>query len=270
MEFEGDTAGAIGYTAKEGLNAFECEFVRGVKMRNDMAANARKEAEKNKVSLSAHAPYWINCAAMEKMKIDATLRNILDTVRIAKVLGAGVIVLHPGFYMGRSPEETLKLVKKTLEEALGKMKQERISNVWLGLETMGKGTQFGTLSENIELSASLDMTKPVVDFAHIHARYGGILKKKEDYLKIFTEIENKLGKEAVKNFHSHFSEVAFGDKGEKHHMILGEAYSPPFKPLAEVLVENGYEGTIISESPLLDIDALKMKRMYEEAASRKR
>src|SRR5271157_1898615 len=90
MEFEGDTAGAIGYTAKEGLNAFECEFVRGVKMRNDMAANVRKEAEKNKVSLSAHAPYWVNCAAKEKMKIDSTLRNIFDTAKIAKVLGASV------------------------------------------------------------------------------------------------------------------------------------------------------------------------------------
>lgn len=270
MEFEGNTAGAIGYTAREGLNAFECEFVKGVKMRNDMAMEARDIAEKNDVSLSAHAPYWINCAAKEKAKIDATLRNILDTARIAKVLGAKVIVFHPGFYMGRSPEETMKLVRKTLEEALGRMNQERIGNVWLGLETTGKGTQFGTLSENVELSASLEMTKPVVDFAHIHARYGGILKKREDYLKIFSEIENKLGREAVKNFHSHFSEVAFGDKGEKHHMILGEAYSPPFKPLAEVIAENGYEGTIISESPLLDIDAVKMKRMYEEVAAKKR
>jgi deoxyribonuclease-4 len=270
MEFEGNTAEAIGYIANEGLNAFECEFVRGVKMRNEMAAEARKIAEKNNVSLSAHAPYWINCAANEKIKIDATLRNILETTRIAKVLGAGVIVLHPGFYMGRSPEETMMLVRKTLEEALNRMKQERINNVWLGLETTGKETQFGTLSENIELSASLEMTKPVVDFAHIHARYGGLLKKKEDYLKIFTEIENKLGREAVKSFHSHFSEVAWGDKGEKYHMILGERYSPPFKPLAEVIVENGYDGTIISESPLLDIDALKMKRMYEEVASKRR
>jgi deoxyribonuclease-4 len=269
MEFEGNTAEAIGYTAGEGLNAFECEFVKGVKMRNEMAVEARKIAEKNCVSLSAHAPYWINCAAEEKMKIDAALRNILDTARIARVLGAGVIVFHPGFYMGRNPEETMKLVRKTLEDALKRMNQERINNVWLGLETTGKGTQFGTLSENIELSASLEMTKPVVDFAHIHAREGGSLKKKENYLKIFTEIENKLGGEAVKSFHSHFSEVAWGDKGEKHHMILGEAYSPPFKPLAEVIVENGYEGTIISESPLLDIDALKMKRMYEEVSSKK-
>jgi deoxyribonuclease-4 len=270
MEFEGNTAEAIGYTAGEGLNAFECEFVKGVKMKHELAVEARGIAEKNGVSLSAHAPYWINCAAMEKMKIDATIRNIMETARIAQVLGAGVIVFHPGFYMGRSPEETMKLVRKTLEDALGRMKQEKIKGVWLGLETTGKGTQFGTLSENIELSSSLEMTKPVVDFAHIHAREGGSLKRKEDYLKIFTEIEEKLGREAVKNFHSHFSEVAWGDKGEKHHMILGQAYSPPFKPLAEVIVENGYNGTIISESPLLDIDALKMKRIYEEIASKNR
>jgi deoxyribonuclease-4 len=270
MEFEGNTAEAIGYAASEGLNAFECEFVRGVKMRREMAVEARKIAEKNGVSLSAHAPYWINCAAKEKSKIDATIRNIMETARVAEVLGAKVIVFHPGFYMGRTPEETMKLVRKTLEDVLGRMRQEGIKNVWLGLETTGKGAQFGSLSENIELSHSLDGTKTVVDFAHIHAREGGKLKKKEDYLKIFTEMENKLGREAVMNFHSHFSEVAWNEKGERYHMILGEQYSPPFKPLAEVIAENGYEGTIISESPLLDIDALKMKRMYEEAAKKAR
>lgn len=269
LDFRGSTVEAIGYTAKEGLNAFECEFVKGVRMKHEMAVEARGMAEKGGVSLSAHAPYWINCAAREKMKIDAAIRNIMETARVAEVLGAGVIVFHPGFYMGRTSEETLKLVRKTLEDVLGRMGQERINGVWLGLETTGKGTQFGTLSEVIELSGSLERTKPVVDFAHIHARAGGVLKKREDYLKIFQELEGKLGREAVKDFHSHFSEVAWGDKGEKHHMILGQDYSPPFKPLAEVIVENGYDGTIISESPLLDVDALKMKRMYEEAVTKR-
>jgi len=266
MEFKGNTAEAIGYTAGEGLNAFECEFVRGVKMRREMAVEARRMAEEKGVSLSAHAPYWINCAAREKAKIDATIRNIMETARIAEVLGARVIVFHPGFYMGRSPEETMKLVRKTLEDVLGRMRQEGIRNVWLGLETTGKGAQFGSLSENLELSHSLDRTRTVVDFAHVHAREGGKLKRKEDYLRIFTEMEGRLGREAVMDFHSHFSEVAWNEKGERHHMILGEQYSPPFKPLAEVIAENGYDGTIISESPLLDLDALKMKRMYEEVS----
>jgi len=268
LDFKGSTPEAIRYVAEEGLNAFECEFVKGVKMKREMAEEAKKVANETGVSLSAHAPYWINCAAMERRKIEATLRNIIETARVMHIMGGGVVVFHPGFYMGRSPEETKKLVRKTLEEALGRMKQEGIKDVWLGLETTGKGTQFGTLSENIELSSLLERTKPVIDFAHIHAREGGSLKKKEDYLKIFDEVERKLGREALKKFHSHFSEVAFSEKGEKHHLILGERYSPPFKPLAEVIVENGYDGTIISESPLLDVDALKMKRIYEEVASK--
>ncbi|MEM3555657.1 MAG: TIM barrel protein [Candidatus Micrarchaeia archaeon] len=269
LDFKGSTPEAIRYVAEEGLNAFECEFVKGVKMKKEMAEEARKVAKEKGVSLSAHAPYWINCAARERRKIEATLRNIIETARVARVMNASIIVFHPGFYMGRTAEETKELVKKTLEEALERMKQEGIKGVWLGLETTGKGTQFGSLSENIELSSALEMTKPVIDFAHIHAREGGSLKKKEDYLKIFDEVERKLGKDAVKNFHSHFSEVAFNEKGEKHHLILGEQYSPPFKPLAEVIFENGYDGTIISESPLLDVDALKMKRIYEGVASKK-
>lgn len=264
LDFKGSTPQAIEYVAGEGLNAFECEFVKGVKMKKEMAEEAGRVARERDVVLSAHAPYWINCAAKERRKIEATLRNIIETARVAHIMGASIIVFHPGFYMGRTPEETMKLVRSTLEEALERMKQEGIKGVWLGLETTGKRTQFGTLSENIELSCSLDRTKPVIDFAHIHAREGGSLRRKEDYLRIFNEVERKLGKDGVRGFHSHFSEVAFNDKGERNHLIIGERYSPPFKPLAEVIAENGYDGVIISESPLLDVDALKMKRMYEE------
>ena len=256
-------------TARLGLGAFEVEFVRGVSMSEDYAARVGEQARKLEISLSAHCPYWINCAAKEKAKLITTERNILETARIARILGARIIVFHPGFYMGRSPGETSALIKKTLAGILEKMKQEKLSEVVLGLETSGKQTQFGTLSENLEIAAEFGQAV-VVDFAHIHARGNGALKNKEDYKKIFDEMEKVMGAPALKKLHAHFSEIEYSEKGERWHLELGTKNSPPFKPLAEVIAENGYDGTIICESPLLEQDALRMKKILDEAIKKSR
>ncbi len=256
-------------TARLGLGAFEVEFVRGVKMGDEYAERVGGEARKLEISLSAHCPYWINCAAKEKAKLITTERNILETARIAKILGAHIIVFHPGFYMGRSPQETGEIIKNTLAGIIEKMKQEKINDVVLGLETSGKQTQFGTLAENLEIARELGQAV-VVDFAHIHARGNGALKNKEDYKKIFDEIEKVVGAGALQKLHCHFSEIEYSEKGERWHLELGTKNSPPFKPLAEVIAENGYDGTIICESPLLEQDALRMKKILEEAIKKSR
>ncbi|MEW6329735.1 MAG: TIM barrel protein, partial [Candidatus Micrarchaeota archaeon] len=256
-------------TARLGLGAFEVEFVRGVRMGDEYAARVGEEARKLNISLSAHCPYWINCAAKEKAKLATTERNILETARIAKILGARIIVFHPGFYMGRSPQETGRIIKNTLAGILEKMKQEKISGVVLGLETSGKQAQFGTLAENLEIARELGQAV-VVDFAHIHARGNGSLKNKEDYKNIFDEIEKAMGAPALKKLHAHFSEIEFSEKGERWHLELGTKNSPPFRPLAEVIAENGYDGSMICESPLLEQDALRMKKIMEEAIKKSR
>ena len=263
-DYSGGSVGAVKYIHDEGLRAFELEFVRGVKMSEDTAKKVREQAENYKIKLSAHAPYWINCAAKEPQKIKNTIRNIMETVRIAHALGAGIIVFHPAFYLGRTPAQTHELVVKTLKQVEEKMKQEKITDVILGAETMGKTTQYGTVDELVQLSQEIPVVKPVIDFAHLHARCQGCIHKKEDYAKIFDALEKGLGKKAVSSFHSHFSSIEWNKGGEKRHLVLEEASEPPFKPLAKLLVENGYSGTIICETPYLDLDALKLKRMYEK------
>ncbi len=108
------------------------------------------------------------------------------------------------------------------------------------------------------------MTAPTVDFAHIHARTGGSLEDKSDYLKIFEKIEDELGSDSAQNLHTHFTELEFTEKGENKHLTYGTDYSPPFNPLAEILVENNYTPVIISESPIRDKDALKYKKVLED------
>jgi deoxyribonuclease-4 len=76
------------------------------------------------------------------------------------------------------------------------------------------------------------------------------------------EIENRLGMEAVKNMHCHFTKVEFTEKGEKRHHILDETgYGPDFALLAKVIAEFRLNPVIISESPILDLDATKMREI---------
>lgn len=95
------------------------------------------------------------------------------------------------------------------------------------------------------------MTAPTLDFAHLHARENGSLQEKEDYLRVFEKIEERLGSRALKNLHTHFTELKYTDKGEQKHLTYGTEFSPLIEPLAEIIVKNGYNPTIISESPIL-------------------
>lgn len=265
---EGSTADGVEYCKKIGLLAMEVEFVRGVKMGREKALEVGKKAKGLGVKLSCHCPYWINCCAKEKDKLDASVRNILETARAAYALGASPIVFHTGFYMGRSSEKCRPLVLQTLQKTLDAMEEEGIRGVVLGAELTGKHSAYGNLDEIIDLAAHFGLQKcqPVVDYGHYHARMGR-LRKKEDFEKILCAIENGLGSAAAKNFHCHFSEISYSDAGELMHLELGKD-EPPFEPLAKAFVEHGWEGTVICETPMLEVDALKLQKAYAAASGK--
>lgn len=253
-------AEGIEYTAKEGLGAFEVEFVRGVRGKKEDWLEAKKTAERNDILLSCHAPYWTNCCSPIKEKQQIAIRNLIQTAQTAKLLGAYTIVFHPGYYQGQSPEQALKNCISALKEVINRMKEQGLHCI-LGAETTGKESAFGSLQGNIELAKLLSEVRPVIDFAHLHARANGSIKSREDYENILFEIKRQLGNDYLKQLHCHFTEVEFSKKGERWHLPIGEKNSPPFKPLAELIRQNSYKFTIISESPLLDKDALKMQNM---------
>ncbi len=253
-----------------GLLALEMEFVRGVKMGEKLAGEIGALAKKEGISLSCHAPYWINCSALEEIKIKNSTRHLTDCVKVGEGLGDQrfVIVFHPGFYLGQSSEIAGKKVRETIKHVVSEIKERSLKNVVLGMETTGKQLQFGTLEEILPICSELDSTVPVVDFAHLHARSKGAMKTESDYLAVFEKIEKALGKKAAENLHCHFSELNFDPiKGnEKNHVPLGTGPGPDFLPLAKVIARNGFSPTIICESPLLDKDALRMKAIFESVS----
>jgi deoxyribonuclease-4 len=263
IQCEGGSLEAIECSHNLGLGALELEFVRGVKLKEESARKLKPASEKFDVRLSAHAPYWVNCCATKKEKQETTLRNLFLSAQACTWAGARVAVFHPGYYQGKTPKECFTLTKSLFKKLKAQMDKHKIKGVKLGAETVGKKSQYGSLDECIELHNKIPGIMLVLDFAHLLARGDWPCKTESDYSKLFAHIEKQLPG-YMKDFHSHFSCINYSEKGERNHLPLEGKNQPPYKPLMKVLAENGYGGVIISESPQLEIDALKMQKEYQK------
>ncbi len=243
-----------------GLDGMELEFVRGVRMGEKKAEKVRKLAGELGLTLTVHAPYWINLYARESDKLEASIKRIYDSARIGYLAGARDIVFHPAYYLGDDPRKVHRQVLSILKDLTARLRDEGI-DVILRPETTGKPTQYGSLEEVLELSAEIEGVLPCIDFAHIHARGGGILLKPEDVARVLEKVREYLGDRGLKNLHVHMSGIAYSKKGERHHLNLEES-DLLWKEILRILKEFGAEGTIVSESPNIEEDALLMKRYW--------
>ncbi|AEF96557.1 deoxyribonuclease IV [Methanotorris igneus] len=249
---------AITFLRKVGLNALELEFVRGVNMKEDYAKKLKSHAKED-VVLSAHAPYYINLNAKEEDKIEGSIRRIVNTAKITNVCGDNV-VFHPGYYLKKNKEEVYKKIVSNIKRILDIMEENKIKSM-LRPETTGKISQFGSIDEIIDLCYELNIL-PCVDFAHIYARSLGKINDYNSFHNILSKIEDKLGKDAIKNMHIHMSGIDFGKGGERSHLPLKESKFN-YKDVLKVLKDFDVKGVVICESPKLEYDALLMKKYYE-------
>jgi len=260
LQCEGGTLDGVKCCRELGLDAMEMEFVQGVRMREGMAREVAAEAKELDVSLSSHAPYFVNLCSREPEKVANSRRHILGSARITALAGGGITVFHPGFYQDLTPAEAFDAAKNALKSIEAELKSGGVK-IRLGAETVGKKSAFGGLDENIRLAQELELVEPVIDFAHLHARGDFRLNGEADYKAVFDRLEKELDG-YVKRFHCHFSEINYSAKGELNHFPLGTNNEPPFRPFMKVLAENGYSGTVICETPKLDQDALVMQKEY--------
>lgn len=241
-------------TVKEiGLNAMEVEFVRGVKMQPKAAEEIGGVAKELGVSLSVHAPYYINLNSQKKQIIEASKRMIFDSADRAERMGAGAVAIHSAYYSGFTPEQTYEKTREGFLDVLDKMKAAGIKNVKLGVETMGRWSQFGSLEECVKLSKEIDII-PFIDWSHLFVRGKGTI----DYGKVFDNLKELK----LKHIYSHFQNVEKNKKGEFVDVHKPLDHSPPFEPLAKEILKNKTDITIISESPIIEQDSLKMKKTF--------
>jgi deoxyribonuclease-4 len=257
---------------EEGLDAFEYQAVRwGQKpqMKQQDAEQLRAEAERNDVLLSLHGSYFINlCGAKEV--VEASKRRLVACATAAQWMDAYVVVFHAGFYGNADKKEALRNCIKELNDVAATMRTLGISNVKLGPETMGRHFQLGTLDEVLAMCEQVEQTQLVIDWSHLHARSGGALRSAEDFREVVAKAEEKLGTEAVRNMHCHFSKIEFTYKtGERRHHVLDDAaYGPDFRMFAEVIAEFNLRPVVICETPILDVDAVKMRNILAEVTKK--
>lgn len=247
-----------------GLDCFEYSFGRGVNLGDETAAAIGKKFRDESVELSVHAPYYINFANPDDEKAANSYGYVLSTLRAAKLMGAKRIVFHPAAQGKLTRSEADELTKKRLETLATLIEDGGYSDMIVCPETMGKQAQIGTVEEIAEFVNIAPFYYPCVDFGHVNAREGGILKRKEDFLKVFDDIERISGKDKLEKLHVHFSKIEYTKKGEVRHLTFeDEVYGPDYKPFLEAVKERGLKPYIICESAgTQDIDAKAMKEYY--------
>jgi len=247
---------------EEGLDAFEYEAIywgEKPQMQKKNAEELGLRARENDVWLSLHGSYFINFCG-EKKIVEASKGRLIACATAAEWMNAYVVVFHAGFYGRKMREEAYKNCVEILRDVVNTMKSLGIKNAKIGPETMGKQSQLGSLDEVIGICEEVEQTQLVLDWSHLHAREFGRFRTVDDFREVVEKIENRLGAEAAKNMHCHFTKIEFTDKGERRHHPLSEGrYGPDFGMLAQTIAEFKLRPVIISESPLLDLDAIRMR-----------
>ena len=256
------------YIVRMGLDAYEYQCGRGVRISTEAAQAFGQKAKEAGVTLSLHSPYYISLSSLEEEKRTGSIDYILQSARAADAMGAQRVVVHSGSCAKLSRTDALELAKDTLRRALQAMDEEGLGHIHLCPETMGKLNQLGDLQEVLELCQLDERLIPCIDFGHLNARTFGTLNDPQAVRAVFEQMEDKLGISRLRQFHSHFSKIEYTLKGgEKCHLTFADTeYGPSFEPVAEMIVRKGCSPTIICESAGTQAeDAAAMKRMYQQA-----
>jgi len=255
----GGTVKGLRHAHSLGIRAMEIEWVQRVPVNPERMAEIREVAEELEMYLTVHAPYYINLNTSEKEKMVASKKRIFDGLSMAELCGAQSVCVHPAFYQGKDAKEVYKTVLAAAEDIL-KDKEKYFPNVNLAFETMGKGSQFGTIEELLALSKHCKIY-PCIDPAHMHARTNGAWNTAKEWHHLFDLYEKALGKKSLKKMHMHYSGIAYGPKGEKHHVPLQES-DAKWVDFLKVLKEREIEGVVVCESPLLEDDTLLLQETF--------
>ncbi|MBR6502766.1 MAG: TIM barrel protein [Clostridia bacterium] len=251
------------YVERMGLDTFEYQCGRGVNIGEDKARELGKLAAEKGITLSLHAPYYISMSSVEEEKRLNSIKYIMDSARAVDFMGGNRIVVHTGSCSKISRETALELAIDTMKKAITALDDAGLGHVHICPETMGKVNQLGTLDEVLELCKIDERLIPCIDFGHLNARDLGYFKTKEDYKTVFDKIENALGYDRLKNFHSHFSKIEYTTGGEKKHLTFEDTvYGPDFEPVIDLVVQKGCTPTFICESDGTQAEDVKRMKDY--------
>jgi deoxyribonuclease IV len=255
---QGVVAG-IRRAAELGFTAQEIEFVHGIYMKPALAKEVGKVAKELGITLTVHAPFYVNLNSQEPAKIHASMARIVASAKIGAIAGAKSVTFHPAYYMKKDPKEVYQIVKASLLKIKDELKRSNV-DIKISPELTGKHSAFGDLYELLSLSKETGCGI-CIDFAHHHARLNGGLKTKKDFDTIFDKVVEVLGNRALKDLHMHVSGINYTSKGERNHLMLEDS-DFPIKALVSSLKSHKVGGVLICESPNPEEDTQYLMSLF--------
>ena len=262
-----------------GLETMEVQTVRMVAPQHfEQYWQAGVLANKTDFEMNIHGPYYSELLG-GRVERGRSLAKIEATLQAARTINARHITLHTGHYgdFGRG-QAANQQVANVFSGVV-----DRVHEIWhdeedefpvfpwikngtpskIGVETSGRQELWGSLEEVLEVVNHVEGTIPVLNIAHIHARGHGQMRTSEDYGELFDMVRESIG---TKEFYCHFSGVEHRTGNAMHYTQIKKS-DLNFEPLAEFIVEDGgwLDITLISDSPLLEHDAMYMMQNIEKS-----
>ncbi len=237
---------AVELLAARDYSACELDFEGGFWLEKDAALRFGELAAAADIALSIHAPLPAFLGHLDRgMKYQRAMGMLDHCAGIARLAGAELVVIHPGFLLGRPREEALRAVAEQLGE-LGERLQTKDRLVPFGVELMGRVRDLGSVDDILWLAERFDWVRPVIDFAHLHAVTDGALVSAADFAAVLRRTDAMLPPGAP--FHIHFSDIAYANRNENKHLPYGQG-TLRAEPLRDALLLFDRPATVISESP---------------------
>jgi len=267
-----------------GLDAMEVQTVRTIQPQHfDQYWQAGILSWKSDFEMNMHGPYYAELLG-NKRERNRTLSKMETSLQAGKIINARHLTFHVGPYGRYDPgHEANEQVANVMSGIV-----ERVREVWgdeeeeedyaafpwvhesepslVGIETSGRQDLWGTVEEVLEVCNHVEGTVPVLNMGHIHARGHGRLRTSEDYAELFEKARETYG---GSTFYCHFAGVEHRMGNALHYTQIKKS-DLKFEPFAEYLAEEGdwMDITIISDSPLLEHDAMYMLQHYDKARQR--
>jgi deoxyribonuclease-4 len=240
---------ALEILLERSYTACEIDFEGGFWMKDEyeFARRLGELAAAAGIVLSVHAPIaaFPGHLAGDEQKRKRAFGMLDHTAGVAVALGAELVVVHPGFLLGRAREAALEAVAVDLT-ALRERLEAKGRGIPFGMEIMGRVRELGTAEDVFWLAARFEWVRPVLDFAHLHAVTDGAFLDADSFAGILAAADEVLEPDAP--FHVHFSDIAFANRNETKHLPYGEG-TLRAEPLGDALARFDRPATVISESP---------------------
>lgn len=239
-----DETGLLDAAVARGDTWLELSFTQGFPWKEKECRRFGEAAAARGVGLSVHAPYFAVLTVEDEERSRRCLAAVEHTMKLGRALGASTVCVHPGPLGERRPEDVLDLVVARLAGLAPKLEG---LGVGLGLETAGSVGGFGTLGDIALVAAEIPFVRPIVDWAHVHARSGGALRDAAAFRAVLDTVLSSFPAWKVHPLHTQLSDVLYGPSGEIRHLPYGEG-TLRAAPLVEAATGVGIDLVVVSES----------------------